>query len=102
MQQLETGTGGACAPLSEILPAARVARFVRMTEGALAVLEMSRNLTPNPFPRGKGNQKKSSERDAVLSPWPPFQMERGNANLTPNPFFGPITRRGTGFEKELS
>ncbi len=49
-----------------------------MTEGALAVLEMSRNLTPNPFPRGKGNQKKSSERDAVLSPWPPFQMERGN------------------------
>jgi hypothetical protein len=27
----ETGTGGACAPLSEILPAARVARFVRMT-----------------------------------------------------------------------
>jgi hypothetical protein len=31
-QQLKTGTGGACAPLSEILPAARVARFVRMTK----------------------------------------------------------------------
>jgi hypothetical protein len=31
MQQLETGTGGACTPLSEILPSARVARFVRMT-----------------------------------------------------------------------
>jgi hypothetical protein len=28
----ETGTGGAYAPLSEILPAARVARFVRMTD----------------------------------------------------------------------
>jgi hypothetical protein len=27
----ETGTGSACALLSEILPAARVARFVRMT-----------------------------------------------------------------------
>ncbi|HKN12111.1 MAG TPA: hypothetical protein VJX68_02860 [Candidatus Binatus sp.] len=27
-----TGTGGACAPLSEILPAARVARYVRMTQ----------------------------------------------------------------------
>src|SRR5260221_8462644 len=33
-QQLRTGTGGAYAPLSEILPAARVARFVRMTEFA--------------------------------------------------------------------
>src|SRR5580658_8143661 len=32
MQQPRTGTGGACAPLSEILPFARVARFVRMTE----------------------------------------------------------------------
>ncbi|MFZ2063168.1 MAG: hypothetical protein WAU82_19330, partial [Candidatus Binatus sp.] len=30
-RQLRTGTGGACAPLSEILPAARVARYVRMT-----------------------------------------------------------------------
>src|SRR5580658_9259476 len=34
----ETGTGGAYAPLSEILPAARVARSVRMTEVALAPL----------------------------------------------------------------
>ena len=32
MQQRRTGTGGACAPLSEILPPARVARFVGMTE----------------------------------------------------------------------
>src|SRR5580704_11692612 len=32
MQHLKTGTGGACAPLSEILPAARAARSVRMTE----------------------------------------------------------------------
>jgi hypothetical protein len=31
-QQRKTGTGGARAPLSEILPAARVARFVRMTQ----------------------------------------------------------------------
>jgi hypothetical protein len=31
-QQLKTGTGGACAPLSEILPSARDARFVRMTQ----------------------------------------------------------------------
>ena len=31
IQQPKTGTGGACAPLSEILPSARVARFVRMT-----------------------------------------------------------------------
>src|SRR5271163_4084820 len=31
-QQPKTGTGGACAPLSEILPSARVARFVRMTQ----------------------------------------------------------------------
>jgi hypothetical protein len=30
----ETGTGGARAPLSEILPAARDARFVRMTQEA--------------------------------------------------------------------
>ena len=30
-QRLETGTGFAYAKLSEILPAARVARFVRMT-----------------------------------------------------------------------
>src|SRR5271168_3706690 len=29
----ESGTGGACAPLSGILPSARVARFVRMTLG---------------------------------------------------------------------
>jgi hypothetical protein len=28
----KTGTGFACAKLSEILPAARVARFVRMTK----------------------------------------------------------------------
>ena len=32
----ETGTGFACAKLSEILPAARVARFVRMTTNPLA------------------------------------------------------------------
>jgi hypothetical protein len=32
----ETGTGFARAKLSEILPAARVARFVRMTERASA------------------------------------------------------------------
>ena len=32
MQQRKTGTGRARAPLSEILPAARVARFVRMTQ----------------------------------------------------------------------
>jgi hypothetical protein len=32
MQQPGTGTGGACAPLSEILPSARDARFVRMTK----------------------------------------------------------------------
>jgi hypothetical protein len=31
LRDFETGTGGACAPQSEILPAARVARFVRMT-----------------------------------------------------------------------
>jgi hypothetical protein len=33
-QRLETGTGFAGAKLSEILPAARAARFVRMTENA--------------------------------------------------------------------
>src|SRR5271163_4351792 len=38
MQQPRTGTGGACAPLSEILPSARVARFVRMTEEFLRLL----------------------------------------------------------------
>ena len=32
MQEPETGTGFAGAKLSEILPSARVARFVRMTE----------------------------------------------------------------------
>jgi hypothetical protein len=32
MQQFKTGTGFATAKLSEILPAARVARFVRMTK----------------------------------------------------------------------
>jgi hypothetical protein len=37
-QQRKTGTGGAYAPLSEILPAARVARFIRMTELQLALL----------------------------------------------------------------
>ena len=37
LRDLETGTGFAAAKLSEILPAARVARFVRMTEG-LALL----------------------------------------------------------------
>jgi hypothetical protein len=31
LRELKTGTGFACAKLSEILPAARVARFVRMT-----------------------------------------------------------------------
>src|SRR5271156_5293145 len=43
MQELRTGTGGACAPLSEILPAARVARFVRMTQKmpALAFVRMT-------------------------------------------------------------
>jgi hypothetical protein len=29
MRQLKTGTGSAYAPLSEILPSARVARFVK-------------------------------------------------------------------------
>jgi hypothetical protein len=38
----ETGTGFACgAKLSEILPAARVARFVRMTQGIAALSETS-------------------------------------------------------------
>jgi hypothetical protein len=37
MQRLETGTGFAGAKLSEVLPSARVARFVRMTEGAEGV-----------------------------------------------------------------
>jgi hypothetical protein len=32
MRRLGTGTGFACAKLSEILPSARVARFVRMTQ----------------------------------------------------------------------
>ncbi len=31
LRDLKTGTGFACAKLSEILPTARVARFVRMT-----------------------------------------------------------------------
>jgi hypothetical protein len=36
----ETGTGFACgAKLSEILPAARVARFVRMTQGIAALIQ---------------------------------------------------------------
>jgi hypothetical protein len=34
-RRLGTGTGFACAKLSEILPSARVARFVRMTEERL-------------------------------------------------------------------
>jgi hypothetical protein len=38
MQRRKTGTGGAYAPLSEILPSARVARFVRMTEKTLLPL----------------------------------------------------------------
>jgi len=37
----KTGTGFAGAKLSEILPAARVARFVRMTELQLALLASS-------------------------------------------------------------
>jgi hypothetical protein len=32
LRDVETETGFACAKLSEILPSARVARFVRMTE----------------------------------------------------------------------
>jgi hypothetical protein len=32
LRDFRTGTGGAYAPLSEILPSARVARFVRMTK----------------------------------------------------------------------
>jgi len=36
--ELKTGSGGACAPLSETLPAARVGRFVRMTKIAVALL----------------------------------------------------------------
>ena len=37
LRDFETGTGFAGAKLSEILPAARVARFVRMTEKAYAI-----------------------------------------------------------------
>jgi hypothetical protein len=40
MQQLETGTGGAYAPLSEILPSARGARFVRMTNKCAPLFEV--------------------------------------------------------------
>ena len=48
----ETGTGFAGAKLSEILPTASVARFVRMTECARS----ARNLTPNPFLWWKGDR----------------------------------------------
>jgi len=39
----KTGTGGPCAPLSEILPAARVARSVRMTEIARVLASLRRD-----------------------------------------------------------
>jgi hypothetical protein len=55
-QQLKTGTGGARAPLSEILPSARGARFVRMTKKSVA--NDASNLTPDPFPWWKGNRIK--------------------------------------------
>jgi hypothetical protein len=51
LRDFRTGTGFADAKLSEILPAARVARFVRMTETALAPLagtEKGRSLTTGP------------------------------------------------------
>ncbi len=56
-----TGTGGAYAALSggqKPISSARVARFVRVTEkvsDAGVELDAS-NLTPNPFPSGKGNR----------------------------------------------
>ena len=45
----EVGTGFACAKLSEILPAARVARFVRMTREA-RVARFDRDETKNERP----------------------------------------------------
>jgi len=64
LRDFKTGTGFACAKLSEILPSARVARFVRMTRALALSLRSdmadcargARNLTPNPFPSGKGNR----------------------------------------------
>jgi hypothetical protein len=57
---LGTGTGGACAPLSGIQqpsPAARVARFVRMTKlrEARGTEARGARAEPDPFPRGKGD-----------------------------------------------
>ena len=40
--------------------------LVRMTEGALAALEVSKNLTPNPSRRGKGDRiRKRAGREIV-------------------------------------
>src|SRR5260221_9642465 len=36
----------------------------------------ARNLTPNPFPSGKGNRKSRGNR-VVLSPSPPFRRGKG-------------------------
>ena len=59
LRDFETGTGGAYAPLSgsqKPSPTARDARFVRMTDELHIRWNHPRNLTPNPFPSGKGNR----------------------------------------------
>jgi hypothetical protein len=52
LRDFKTGTGFAPAKLSEILPAGRVALFVRMTENnhGAGVADDAGDLTPNPFP----------------------------------------------------
>ena len=52
LRDFKTGTGGAYAPLSEILPATRVARSVRMTEGARVALLRHEDDTPARVARG--------------------------------------------------
>src|SRR6202790_3327302 len=58
LRDFRTGTGGAHAPLSEVLPSARVARFVGMTQknDGAGIANDPCNLTPNPSHSGKGNQ----------------------------------------------
>jgi len=54
----ETGTGFACAKLSEAGSSRRVAQVVRVTQKSdgAGVANDPKNLTPNPFPSGKGNR----------------------------------------------
>jgi hypothetical protein len=65
-QQSETGTGGAYAPLSEILPAARVARFVRMTKHARALLHGALFSTRAPSTHARTSARRALQHARAL------------------------------------